>query len=155
MQEIYDIEYPQQVIINPSIEFRGFWIRLAAFAIDWLVVGIPFSVVILMLRFSGKFDEAKIDSFSNTVSSFIGVFWWIYFAAFHSSEWQATIGKRAAGLKVVDINGNRISFGRATGRYFLEYLSTLVLLIGFFMIGWTKYKQGLHDIIAKTYVVKA
>ncbi len=83
------------------------------------------------------------------------VVWWVYFAVLHSSKWQASIGKKAVGLKVVDENGNRISFGRATGRYFAEFLSALILGIGYMMVGWTKKKQGLHDMIAGTFVIKA
>jgi len=61
----------------------------------------------------------------------------------------------ALGLVVADEMGQRISFGRATGRYFAKILSSLILLIGFFMIGWTARKQGLHDMIAGTLVYKA
>ncbi|MDD3893389.1 MAG: RDD family protein, partial [Bacteroidales bacterium] len=85
----------------------------------------------------------------------MSLFWWIYYASFHSSKWQASIGKRAMGLKVVDKYGNRISFGRATGRYFSMLLSTILLFIGYMMIGWNSHKQGLHDLIAKTYVIRS
>lgn len=60
----------------------------------------------------------------------------------------------AVGLKVTDLKGARISFARATGRHFVQYLSAIILMIGFFMIGWTRYKQGLHDMIAGTFVYK-
>lgn len=78
---------------------------------------------------------------------------WLYFALQESSKWQGTVGKRALGLKVVDLEGRRISFGRATGRYFGKFLSSL-LYIGYLMIFWTKKKQALHDMIASTLVVR-
>jgi uncharacterized RDD family membrane protein YckC len=71
-----------------------------------------------------------------------------------SSARQATLGKMALGIVVTDLDGNRIGFGRATGRYFAKILSALILLIGFIMAAFTQKKQGLHDIIAGTLVVK-
>ena len=55
----------------------------------------------------------------------------------------------------MDENGERISFGRANGRYWSKILSAFILCIGFLMAGFTKKKQGLHDIIAGTLVVKS
>jgi uncharacterized RDD family membrane protein YckC len=60
----------------------------------------------------------------------------------------------ACGMKVTDENGNRITFARATGRYFGEYLSALTLFIGYMMAGWTERKQALHDLLAGTLVVR-
>ena len=82
------------------------------------------------------------------------IIWWVYFAVLHSSVWQASVGKKVLGLKVTDLEGRRISFGRATGRYFAGILSALLLCVGYMMVGWTQKKQGLHDKIAGTYVVK-
>jgi Predicted membrane protein/domain len=56
------------------------------------------------------------------------------------------------GMKVTDLNGNRISFERATGRHFAKYLSGIILGIGYIMVGVTERKQGLHDILAGTLV---
>ena len=85
---------------------------------------------------------------------FILLVWWVYIAAFLSSSWQATPGKKVCGLKVVDYNGSRISFAQATGRYFAGFLSVITLGIGFVMIAWTARRQGLHDMMASTLVVK-
>lgn len=71
-----------------------------------------------------------------------------------SSAKQATLGKMALGIVVTDLEGARIGFGRATGRYFAKILSGLILGIGFLMAAFTERKQGLHDIIAGTLVVK-
>lgn len=79
---------------------------------------------------------------------------WLYFALLESSKMQATVGKLAIGLIVTDLNGQRISFGRATGRYFAKILSGLILLIGYIMVAFTQRKQGLHDMIANTLVYK-
>ena len=79
---------------------------------------------------------------------------WLYFALMESSSKQATLGKMALGIRVTDVNGNRIGFGRATGRHFAKILSGLILGIGFLMAAFTEKKQALHDMIAGTLVVK-
>ena len=78
---------------------------------------------------------------------------WIYEAVMESSSRQATLGKMAMGLKVTDEQGRRISFARATGRYFSKIISSF-FLIGYIMVGFTARKQGLHDMIAGTLVTR-
>jgi uncharacterized RDD family membrane protein YckC len=70
-----------------------------------------------------------------------------------SSKNQGTLGKMALGLRVTDMDGRRISFGRATGRYFAKWLSTITLLIGYIMAAFTPKKQAMHDMIAGTLVL--
>ena len=125
-----------------SREYGGFWIRLVAAIIDGILLAIVQFVIRLVI------DDTTATSLISTV---IG---WLYYAGMESSANQATLGKRALGLQVTDLSGNRIGFGRATGRYFAKIISALILLIGFFMIGFTEKKQGLHDMIAGTLVVK-
>jgi uncharacterized RDD family membrane protein YckC len=79
---------------------------------------------------------------------------WIYYALLESSVWQATIGKKLLGLKVTDLAGNRISFARASGRFFGKILSGMILGIGFLMAGFTQRKQALHDILAGCLVLR-
>jgi uncharacterized RDD family membrane protein YckC len=79
---------------------------------------------------------------------------WLYEAILESSSKQATVGKMALGLKVTDEYGQRISFARASARYFSKILSRMILLIGYIMVGFTQRKQGLHDMIAGTLVVR-
>jgi len=79
---------------------------------------------------------------------------WLYYALLESSAWQATLGKKALGLEVTDLEGRRISFGRATGRFFAKMISALILWIGFIMAGFTEKKQALHDMIAGTLVIR-
>jgi uncharacterized RDD family membrane protein YckC len=77
---------------------------------------------------------------------------WLYEAFLESSSYQATLGKMIFGMKVTDLQGNRISFARATGRHFAKIVSAIILFIGFIMVGFTERKQGLHDILAGTLV---
>lgn len=79
---------------------------------------------------------------------------WLYFAVMESSGLQGTVGKALLGLEVTDDRGHRISFGRATGRYWAKILSGLTLCIGFMMVGFTSRKRGLHDLVAGTLVLR-
>jgi len=79
---------------------------------------------------------------------------WLYFALMESSRREATFGKMALGIIVNDRKGQRVSFGRATGRHFAKLISGVILVIGFIMAGFTAKKQTLHDMIAECVVVK-
>ena len=68
---------------------------------------------------------------------------------------RGIVGKQALKLVVTDEHGERIGFGRATGRYFAKFLSAMFFLIGFCMVGWTARKRGLHDVIAGTLVQRS
>lgn len=76
-----------------------------------------------------------------------------YFVLMESSHWQATVGKRVCKLRVTDLDGRRISIARALGRYLGKFVSAFILGIGFLMVGWTRRKQGLHDVMADTLVM--
>jgi len=78
---------------------------------------------------------------------------WVYYAGFESSRSQATPGKLLVKTVVTDLDGNKPTFARVTLRHFAKFISTLVIFIGFLMIGFTKKKQGLHDKIAGTLVL--
>ena len=79
---------------------------------------------------------------------------WVFYASLESSGGMGSPGKRVLRLRVTDFHGNKVSFGRATGRYFGKYISALCLLIGFFMAAFTHRKQAFHDIITSTLVLE-
>lgn len=130
--------------------YGGFWIRLAAYIIDVIIVGIPIAILRFALKPSDPSSGHPILVFVLTIVIEVA-----YFAGFWSSEFQATLGQKICGLRVVSATDfGKISFGRATGRFFAMILSGLILCIGFLMIAFTERKQGLHDMIAGTYVIK-
>jgi len=153
--------------IKDNTEFGGFFRRFLSQIIDYLV---KFIIAVLFVFFcalvlvdieitSILFDIETDVEFSDGLQDFIFyscafLIEWIYEAVLTSSSWQATVGKRILGLKVVDGEGNRISFAKAAGRFFAKILSGLIFCIGFLMIVWTKRKRGLHDMIAETLVIK-
>jgi uncharacterized RDD family membrane protein YckC len=146
--------------------YAGFWLRLTAYVIDVLILTAATLIVMVPLApmffgtrpphppMPGESIRPAVMLFVITIYSLSIVGTWLYFALFESSSWQATPGKRALGLFVADMQGRRISFARATGRYFGKILSGLILLIGFLMIGFTERKQGLHDILADCLVLR-
>jgi len=83
------------------------------------------------------------------LTAIVGTF---YHAAFESSKWQATVGKKILGLKVTDTDNNRISFLRAVGRYLPKFIIIAVFPIAMALVGVNARKQGIHDSIASTMV---
>ena len=78
----------------------------------------------------------------------------VYYAVQQSSKFQATLGMRAFGLKIIDEEGQRVSFVRAAVRYVASLFSAMILGIGYLMIAFTPRKQALHDLITSVYVIR-
>jgi len=127
-----------------SHPYGGFWIRVLAWLIDIVLV----YCVVLPLAFLARIGFHLFGSLLYVAGT------WLYFSLLTSSEWQATVGKRVCDLRVTDLEARRLSFGRATLRYFSKILSGLILGIGYLMVAFTERKQGLHDLIAGTLVMK-
>jgi uncharacterized RDD family membrane protein YckC len=145
------------------VVYAGFWLRAVAFAIDNLLLGIVAGWVILkprMDRAGIPLDNPLVfvtDTSRQMLALKLAVLaaGWLYWALLESSAWQATLGKKILGLRVTDLEGRRISFARASGRYFGKLFSQLILLIGFLMAAFTARKQALHDMIAGCLVVRS
>jgi uncharacterized RDD family membrane protein YckC len=151
----------------PRFVYAGFWLRFVAIIIDAIVLG--FAGAVLTLPFGAGFglhgllrgrafgspeDLVGATGLLFKVIIIRAILHWLYFALLESSEWRGTLGKKALGLEVTDLNGNRIDFARASGRFFAKILSTLILFIGYIMAGITEKKQALHDILAGCLVIR-
>ncbi len=154
-QHAEDSGTPEAVLSVGDVEYAGFWKRLAASIIDvgvLLIVGFALAIIVPILigPLVGLPDDIYI------VSSVI-VFWliapWLYYSLTERSSKQGTPGKTTMDIMVTDTEGKRLSFGRATKRYWAKVISLVMLLAGFIMIAFTARRQGLHDIIAKCLVV--
>ena len=158
-----------------QVNYAGFWLRFAAYIIDQFVIGIAglilvVPIIIGIIAFGLNLDGNKSfnDLFTNErllmVGGIIGlvmlaimisfVMKWLYYALMESSKIGGTIGKMAVSIKVVDLDGNRISFGRATGRYFSRIVTNMTFFIGYIIAGFTEKKQALHDLMASCLVIK-
>lgn len=133
--------------------YAGFWKRVLAFIIDNLVLFIPLFVVDFVFALTVMVNGAVPSSFDLQSQFLNGLLVLIYFIVMESSSLQATVGKLALGIKVVDLEGQRITLGKALVRYISKFLSAFILFFGYFMIGWTDRKQGLHDKVADTLVI--
>lgn len=153
-------------------DYAGFWKRVVAYIIDAIVLYIP--NLLVMDAFGGQAADTAMQQAvlagsgdphlvlaaqahyfhvmlpALLLSSLIA---WLYFALCESSAWQATLGKRAVGIRVTDLAGRRIGLPRALGRYLAKLLSFAILFVGVMMVGWTRRKQGLHDMLADTLVL--
>jgi len=130
------------------MEYSGFWRRFVAYVIDNILLSVVFWLLVLVL--GGIAGDGGV--FGAYTLAAIG--WLLYYAAMESSSNQAAVGKMALGIKVTDLEGNRISFGRALGRNLAKIISVLIFYIGFIMAAFTAKKQALQDMIAGTLVVK-
>ena len=140
------MEMSMPPVVPEQPRYAGFWIRLLAYIIDAVVLGVITFPLIQVLNSMGIAGDS-----TNVLGIAIS---WMYFAVVESSEWMASPGKKVLGLIVTDDQGMRLSVGRATRRYFAKIMSALLLGIGFFMIAFTARKQGLHDKIFHTLVLR-
>ncbi len=141
-----------------QVVYAGFWQRFAAALIDGLIILVPTFIIkqitgednILTELIHHKPITAGVCMYEITLL----IMGWLYFALMESGKQQATVGKMALGLKVTDMEGQRISFGKATGRHFGKLVSEIILFFGYFMMLWDEKNQTLHDKMAGTLVVK-
>jgi predicted Zn finger-like uncharacterized protein len=133
--------------------YAGFWKRFAASIIDGLILmfcGFIIGGFIGLVYGFTTGTSAGAGALGNIGGLLLG---WLYYAIMESSSTQSTLGKMALGIKVTDLSGNTISFGRATGRYFGKIVSAIIFFIGYLMVAFTSRKQGLHDMMARCLVV--
>jgi uncharacterized RDD family membrane protein YckC len=161
------------IVYASNVTYAGFWLRFVAAIIDGFIIGLALAIVTIPLfflmggaaivtsfgqRLSERPDPAAIGALISLYVVFGGLWLlgqWLYFAYLESGEKQGTWGKQMLGLYVTDLAGNRISFGRASGRFFAKIITGLIPLgIGYIMAGITERKQALHDMIASCLVLR-
>ena len=157
-----------------NIGYAGFWLRLVAAIIDGIVISIPLMPVFFLIfidifrhaqDLQGRQDPAAIIAIMGPKIGLIlfvsAIVSWLYWALCESSAWQATLGKKALGIIVTDLEGRRISFGRASGRFWagrgvscIPYLGGTYFLVDCICVGFTAKKQAIHDMIASCLVLR-
>lgn len=151
----------QPATLPKKTKLAGFWFRTLAAVIDVLLcqvatlfITMPFGFI-LGFSLAITSNHSHIRSMATLMGVVLGILiQWLWFTIPESSQWQASLGKKIVGLKVTDENGERIGFAKANGRYWSKILSSLILFVGFLMIAFTEKKQGLHDKIAGTLVIR-
>ena len=134
-------------------EYAGFWIRLAAALIDFVVIGIVINFPLTLIYGSDYWlGEQMFYGFWDLVFSyilpFVGTIWfWLRFLG--------TPGKMALRLRIVDAHtGGKMPLGKAIGRYFAYIVSAIPLFLGYIWVGIDQRKQGFHDKLAGTVVIR-
>src|SRR5436309_4909588 len=155
-----------RVLAEPatSVLWGGFWRRVWAFLLDGLIVNTVLWPVRLALGLPFLFAFFRPDTEPEDLGAALGglllsgllsvLGTWLYFALMESSKKQATLGKMVLGIRVTDLEGRRVSFARASGRWFAKIISGLTFGIGYLMAAFTARKQALHDMIAGTLVMR-
>jgi uncharacterized RDD family membrane protein YckC len=133
------------------MQYVGFWPRVGAAIIDSIVLVIGSFIISFVLALIVGVDSEGGPGIANLLGFLVGLLYEPYFI---SSKHQATPGKMAIGAIVVKPDGSPVSFLNGIGRVLGKYLSGLILLIGYIMVAFTEKKQGLHDMVANTVVVK-
>lgn len=134
--------------------YGGFWVRLVALTLDYAIV-----FILLLAAMLGMGMVVAMTG----METLMGLLAWLiltfgpllYWPALESSRWQATVGKRVMGLQVTDADGGRLSFPHALLRMLAKILSSIPLGLGFVMAAFTARKRALHDIVARTLVVRS
>jgi uncharacterized RDD family membrane protein YckC len=135
-----------------DLHYAGFWIRLVAVFIDAIILNILNIPLRLMIGF-GSADpnvQLRIVLLSAGISMIIGAAYDIFFVG----KFGATPGKMALRLRIIRTNGDKVSYGRACGRYFGKVLSSFTLCIGYLMAAFDEQKRSLHDRICDTRVIR-
>jgi uncharacterized RDD family membrane protein YckC len=109
--------------------------------------------VLVLAGLLGGFDAVEQRELSTGFILVGAVVGWFYSTLLESSSWQGTVGKRLVGIKVTDLAGGRIGFGKAGLRTICKLLSGIILFIGFLMASSTRRKQALHDMITGCLVI--
>ena len=166
--------YDETMDVDTS-DYAGFGLRLVAWLIDFIMIAIVSGGAMTVLaalgltaiggiegleEMSHNIDDVPPGVKAGVMAAyfgflgFMGIAAWLYFALMESSYRQATLGKMAVGIQVTNMDGGRISFLNATGRYLGKIISGMIMYIGYIMAAFTERKQALHDMMASTLVLR-
>ena len=135
----------------------GFWVRFVAYLIDGLVVGIPALILLAIAGGMARSNPGQVSGAVLVVYALVIIASIGYFIYFWSRPAGQTIGMKAMKIRVVKTDGSAVTVGSAVVRYIGMLLNSIVfgLPIGWVWAAFDSNKQGWHDKIAGTYVVKA
>ncbi|HBI17250.1 MAG TPA: RDD family protein [Candidatus Moranbacteria bacterium] len=134
-------------VSQSQVKYAGFWIRFVAVIIDGIIVFFISLPLIVIFKFVLSIESS---GFLNLLSSLISWGYYIYM----TDKYQATLGKKAMGIMVVDESLAKASLGNIVLRETVgKIVSAIILLIGYIMAAFTSKKRALHDLIAGTVVI--
>ncbi|HTZ72666.1 MAG TPA: RDD family protein [Candidatus Aquilonibacter sp.] len=162
--------YPAGITAS-STNYAGFWLRVVAALLDNIILTVPIAPLVILMFASilpglaiARGNPAFVIAAFLPRLIFLVILLlamkWLYWALMESSSWQATLGKKALGLYVTDLEGLRVSFGKASGRFWsgrglsMVPLGNLYYLVDCICCGFTDKKQAVHDMIAGCLVMR-
>ena len=143
-----------------DLVYAGFWIRFLAKFLDGMIqgsIGIVGIIIMMVLVGVITVEEGGGSWLTGLIMNIYQLFsfvFGVFYTTFFLGKFSATPGKMICGLKVVTSDGGRVSYPRALGRHFAEWLSSLILMIGYIMAAFDEEKRALHDRICDTRVIK-
>ena len=139
-------------ILGGALQYAGFGTRFGAKFLDGILlqlVGVGMNMLV------GMIFSATAGAIYLLASVGAGVLVNAAYNTFFVGKFGATPGKLAAKVRVVNADGSKVSYAKAFGRCMAEYLSGLILMMGYLMAAWDPEKRALHDRICGTRVIKA
>ncbi len=133
-------------------KYASFGNRLSAHLGDIIIVNlVGMSIVILKIGIEELFNLATVKILN--YETLILIIWCLYSSIFNSSNFKGTLGKRKLGLIIVDVNGRKLSIAKSFVRFVIGFL-LFGIIIGMIPILFTRKKQGIHDILLSTVVIR-
>ncbi len=152
VSELREIFNFKKQVVKPQY-YASFDQRVLASALDWFFVS-GFFILIVFTASLFVFDKATLLSISLSLIIIIPAAQLAYHTILEASDKQATYGKQILNIKVCDMQGSRLTFGRAAMRNIAKLISVMTLFTGYLLSFFNKQQQCLHDIIAGTLVIK-
>ena len=134
---------------STTLACAGFWRRFAAFWLDCFIIFIPMYYLILLIA------RNELETAAAWLGPASVALWWAYKAGLEASPLQATFGERRMGIRICDMQGQRISLGCASGRFVIWFMTSFLLGFAYIVAAFTPKRQAIHDLIASTLVIKA
>ncbi|MEW5835221.1 MAG: RDD family protein [Pseudomonadota bacterium] len=165
---------PEQATTVALEDYAGFWKRFLAWIIDYIILMVPSGIILAQTSLAdsmtklfaasvsgGDTQQAMADYVQAVHAArpamlVVVAIGFIYYTVMESSSLQATLGKLAVGMRVTDMEGQRLSIGRSAGRNavrLLNIVTGIIPFIAYLAVAWTQRKQGLHDLLAKALVL--
>lgn len=142
------------------MRYAGFWIRVAARIIDGLIIGVPMMIIFFIVMFAAVRPQASQNPPDTVLPAVLTPILQVAFLVvqmayeiFFLGKYGATPGKMACSIRVVTAEGDKIGYGRATGRAFGYFLSGIICYIGYIIVAFDVQKRALHDYICNTRVI--
>jgi len=156
---IFFQQLKEGALVGGEMDFAGFWIRVGAYLIDYIILFIPSTMISFALQFlsAAAFDSDSTNPLAGLLVALLYLISMAIPAAYETyfvGKSGQTPGKMVCGIKIIRSDGSSISYLRAFGRYWAKVLSFMICFVGVIIVGFDEEKRGLHDHLCDTRVVR-